>query len=326
MPEGFRFIDVENRCVTSEFGQDPKFGVNIKFVAFSYVWGGSSVSQDNALLKSNRSEIEAAGGLKEGKVPQAIEDAITICKQLKQRYLWVDRFCIIQNNEDGGEKQRQIDAMGDIYSSAEFTIIHASGESLQCPILGVSREGNVLQFKSVIAGLEFTNAYPDPGAFLKRSKWETRGWTYQEAILSPRKLVFTSFEVWFECNDPDDPFRREDQYSTQSKDQYSRYGKVAPFRVNLFPKREVCDFANFVHHLESYTARSLTNQSNILNAFTGILASVYKDKRSFHGLPKANLDLALLWYYDAAKIAPHGHGPQLARESLLQWARTARDS
>jgi hypothetical protein len=110
VPEGFRLIDVENRCVTSEFGQDAKFGVDIKFVAFSYVWGESDVSQNNALLKSNKSGIEVAGGLKEGKVPQAIEDVITICKRLKQRYLWVDRFCIIQRNEDGGEKQRQIDA------------------------------------------------------------------------------------------------------------------------------------------------------------------------------------------------------------------------
>jgi hypothetical protein len=96
--------------------------------------------------------------------------------------------------------------MGDIYSSAEFIIIHASGESMHCPILAVSKERKVLQSKSVIAGLRFTIPYPPLGAFLENSKWNTRGWTYQEAILSTRKLVFTSFEVWFECNDPDDPY------------------------------------------------------------------------------------------------------------------------
>lgn len=297
VPEGFRLIDVENRCVTSEFGQDLEFGVDIKFVAFSYVWGESSVSKDNALLKSNKSGFEATGGLKEGKVPQAIEDAMTICKRLKQRYLWVDRFCIIQENEDGGEKQRQIDAMGDIYSSAEFTIIHASGESMHCPIPGVFKERKVLQSKSVIAGLEFTIPYPPLGAFLKNRKWNTRGWTYQEAILSTRKLVFTSFEVWFECNDLDDPCRREDQYSARKENPYSRFkGRIAQFRVNPFSRGETFPFTIFVRHLDSYTARSLTNQSDILNAFKGILASVYEGKRSFHGLPEPDFDQALLWY------------------------------
>ncbi|EEU35860.1 uncharacterized protein NECHADRAFT_77274 [Fusarium vanettenii 77-13-4] len=258
VPEGFRLIDVDNRCVTSEFGQQVKLGVDINFVALSYVWGGSNVSRDNALLKSNKSEFEAAGGLKKGKVPQAIEDAITICKRLKQRYLWVDRFCIIQNNEDGGEKQRQINAMGEIYSSAEFTIIHASGESIHCPILGVSKERKVLQSK---------------------------------------KLVFTSFEVWFECNDPDDPCRREDQFSAWVESENGGYKeRIAQFRINLFSRWDKFAFTNFVRHLESYTARSLTNQADILNAFTGVLASVYQGERCFHGLPEADFDQALLWY------------------------------
>lgn len=71
---------------------------------------------------------------------------------------------------------------------------------------------------------------------------------------------------------------------------------MAQFRVNLFSRWETFAFTNFVRHLKSYTARSLINQSDILNAFTGILASVYQGERSFHGLPEADFDQALLWY------------------------------
>ncbi|KAI8721535.1 hypothetical protein NCS52_00295100 [Fusarium sp. LHS14.1] len=196
VPEGFRLVHVENRCVTSEFGPDPKFGLDIKFVAFS-----------------------------------------------------------------------------------------------------VSKERKVLQFKSVIAGLELATPYPHLGHLLQSCKWNTRGWTYQEATLSTRKLVFTPFEVWFECNDPDDPYRREDEFSAQEEDQYAGYkARIAQFRIDLLPSGEIFAFTNFVSHLESYTARSLTNQSDILNAFKGVLAFVYQGGSCFHGLPEADFDQALLWY------------------------------
>jgi hypothetical protein len=35
---------------------------------------------------------------------------------------------------------------------------------------------------------------------ISASKWVTRAWTYQEAILSPRCIYFTQHQVYFECN------------------------------------------------------------------------------------------------------------------------------
>ncbi|RSM09186.1 hypothetical protein CEP52_004281 [Fusarium oligoseptatum] len=305
VPEGFRLIDIENRCVTSEFGQDAKLGVDIKFAALSYVWGESNVSRDNALLNSNESEFGTDGGMKEGKVPQAIEDAITICKRLKQRYLWVDRFCIIQNNKDGREKQRQIDAMGDIYSSAEFTIIHASGKGIQCPIPGVSRERKVLQFGSVIAGLEITITYPDFKNFLEKLQMEYSG------LDLPRSHPLAK-EASLHVS------RSLDQYSTQRTSPFADWGnRMTQFRMNTFSSSGILNFTNFAHHLESYTARSLTNQSDILNAFTGILASVYEGKRIFHGLPEYDFDQALLWY------CKNNDRPTRWGESCPSWSWTS---
>ena len=39
----------------------------------------------------------------------------------------------------------------------------------------------------------------DPRSDIAKSKWNTRAWTYQEALLSRRRLVFTPRQVYFQC-------------------------------------------------------------------------------------------------------------------------------
>ena len=130
-----------------------------------------------------------ANGLDTLNLPRTIEDAIAICKGLKRRYLWVDRFCIQQDSEQ--DKRQQIDAMASIYSSAEFTIINSSGADMYSPIPGVTEKRNAFQSKVVTGGVEVTNIYPSLGVALKNSTWGKRGWTHQEAILSTLIILAT---------------------------------------------------------------------------------------------------------------------------------------
>lgn len=179
VPEEFRLIDVKERRVTSKYESD------LRFVALSYVWGEEADSKEDALLIDNEAELEKSGGLKN--IPRGIEDALAICKALDRRYLWVDRYCIIQNDEQ--RKQCQIRAMADTSSSAKFTIVNASGHSMHDPISGITTSREVLQANATIFGLEFTNAYPDVGTFLRNTTRMKRGWTYQEAVLSTKTLL-----------------------------------------------------------------------------------------------------------------------------------------
>lgn len=59
-------------------------------------------------------------------LPVVVDDAITVVKTLGYRYLWVDRYCIEQENPENVEKQ--IAQMGQIYRDAEITIIAASDQ------------------------------------------------------------------------------------------------------------------------------------------------------------------------------------------------------
>ena len=63
------------------------------------------------------------------KFPQTVLDAMEFCKKMDQRYLWIDRYCIIQDLPE--QKHDQLQAMGIIYHRAYFTIIAAEGDALR---------------------------------------------------------------------------------------------------------------------------------------------------------------------------------------------------
>jgi hypothetical protein len=63
-----------------------------------------------------------------GDLPDTIEDAITVTRNLGFQYLWIDRYCIDQQNEK--EASAQIRQMDLVYKNAEITIIAAAGKDL----------------------------------------------------------------------------------------------------------------------------------------------------------------------------------------------------
>lgn len=287
-PSGMRLIDVRARKVTPELDPYDRHA----FVALSYVWGKNIDSRTCALLKENTAQLEQTNGLKD--LPKTIEDAMTICKNLGQRFLWVDRLCIVQN--DKAKRGHQIHAMADIFQSALLTIVATCGDGIESPIPGVSTERQTFQSQTRIAGLQVMSALPQLSRSLPEAPWSKRGWTYQESILSSRKLFFTNLEVWFACNDG---LKRED-VSVEDSD------LDVPVRENHHhaPSTQLHgqnpDFAfqamdDYWTHLEEYTKRSLTLKSDIYNAFTGILTALFGEGKTVYGLPELYFDKALLW-------------------------------
>ncbi|KAF1994773.1 hypothetical protein P154DRAFT_446838 [Amniculicola lignicola CBS 123094] len=65
--------------------------------ALSYVWGGM---QSFCLQASNVKELQQLCGLVRqlNKIPLVIRNAIRFTSQIRLQYLWVDSFCIIQDD------------------------------------------------------------------------------------------------------------------------------------------------------------------------------------------------------------------------------------
>lgn len=97
-----------------------------RYVALSYVWG---TSNSFVTTREDLQQLSAPGVLEQSetsqfKLPKTIIQAIELTNALRERYLWVDGLCIVQ---DGDDKAEQLNAMASVYTNAVLTIVAASG-------------------------------------------------------------------------------------------------------------------------------------------------------------------------------------------------------
>ena len=278
LPKGFRVIDVFRRCLVET--------TECRFVALSYVWGANPRSSLLAASSATISGMKKEGGLPILGMPRTIEDAIRVCILLGQKYLWADRLCVIQDDDD--DKKDQIEAMGSIYSSSLLVLVAAYGDSMDFGIPGVGHLRRVVQHHEDILGLRIASVVrsvdDDP-----LDLWHTRGWTYQEAVLPKRRLYFTSTRAFFEC---ERSMCHEDQFNTET----SR-NEILSTRLTI--PEDDSSFKSFARHLRHYTSRKLTYRSDAYDAVNGILKLLYEGQSTFeNGLPRLDFDRALLWFPD----------------------------
>jgi hypothetical protein len=108
----------------------------------------------------------------------------------------------------------------------------------------------------------------NPRTMLQNSVWTTRTWTFQEAILSRRRLIFTDSQVYYEC---------EMEHGCEAKILSESKGRGLPgyslrrSMYHLFPKIQNGDDWKIMSFIEQYTRRNIGNSADILNGFQGIL-------------------------------------------------------
>jgi hypothetical protein len=246
-----RFIDCSTRSVVPAQGQP--------YVTLSYRWGVNDRG-------SSFHEILPAS------IPLTIEDAITATQRLGFRYLWVDRYCIDQQNEQ--EKQQQFAKMDVIYSGSEVTIIAAAGQDPAFGIPGVStRPRQFRQARGKVGKYTLYSTSDNPMPSIEDSVWIRRGWTYQEALLSRRRLVFTEEQLYFECcgmycfESLKHPL--EALHTTDIQHLKSKY--VRDPNIRMFPRAVGSNAWDILVLIHEYTKKEFTNPMDILNAFLGIL-------------------------------------------------------
>jgi Heterokaryon incompatibility protein (HET) len=182
-----RLIDVQQRqLVMGDLG--------FNYMALSYVWGPNTKP---VLTKSTLGKHLRPGGLAEEDIPLTIWDAMELVADLGERYLWVDSVCIIQ--DDQVDKQRELPMMGEIYNHAMLVIV-AAVENAHSGLPGRGeRKRQWSRPTENIQGLHFTTGQPELLYKLDTAIWNTRGWTFQEAQLARRALVFTEYQVYWNC-------------------------------------------------------------------------------------------------------------------------------
>ena len=255
---GLRVIDVVgNKVIPAVPG--------CRYFALSYVWGESALlPRRAAALKSNIAKLGEEGGLATLDLPQTIQDAITLTERLGERYLWVDALCIVQ--DDLEDLQRQTAAMDSVLSGAALTIAAAAGDDSNHGLPGL-RAGSGRKTRRKIRVTENLSLLGTAEDELRRSSWETRGWTFQERVLSRRMLFFTQSLVSWKCDL--DAWSEETILEPEKLEGnfVCLYHTLGPVSATT-PRFSVRQLETYINN---YTRRTLSYGSDILPAFQGIM-------------------------------------------------------
>ncbi|KAH8725174.1 heterokaryon incompatibility protein-domain-containing protein [Phaeosphaeriaceae sp. PMI808] len=248
---------------------------NDSYVAISYVWGHDSSSKQNS-----------------SRYPQTIQDAITVTRELGYTRLWVDKYCLDQKNQLEFDKQLQ--QMDTIYQQAVVTLIAAAGQNAEYGLPGVSKRLRAPN-PSVRVGQQYLSPIRGvPDLYSDGCKWTKRAWTYQEGLISTRRLVFTDDQLYFECQGfyclemLEIPLDRWKEMHHRNEPYLHSSYRVAP-HMGAFPL-DSCgvDPWDIYIRIKEYSNRSLTFETDILKGMLGIFRVFERGKnpiRHLYGIP-----------------------------------------
>jgi len=265
------------------------------YVALSYVWG--QVEQHRT-LSSELDVLQRPYSLHRDSettsLPDTIHDAIRWVQVLDERFLWVDSICIV--DDDPSHKHAELDRMSGIYANASVTIVAAQGDDPTYGLRGLRGVTKPRSFQQRVYRIKNVQlaecSFPPHGH--KANKWETRGWTFQEAVFSRRRLIFEADCIRWECG----------QARILEESEPGSQGEPAGFRTRPYQvkyehilRESHPDVSGLGLLLSSYSVREFTYSEDVLRAFSGIayaLSRVYPGG-FISGLPAGFIGTALLW-------------------------------
>ncbi|KAE8447194.1 hypothetical protein EG329_011025 [Mollisiaceae sp. DMI_Dod_QoI] len=282
---GIYLIDVKTRSLVRYPGSPSP---PVDYLALSYVWGDTPIKSF------------ALGPLCD-ELPATIEDAIRVTQSLQKQYLWVDYVCIDQ--QDPERQEMQIKLMDEIYNASWATIISLDGitASEGLPRVGTSSQVKPQKEVDFGRGNSLLAMLPSIQTKLDESCWMKRGWTFQEGLLSNRRLFFAREQVYFVCNDMtcSESFNFVDTDGNEDPraDDLKAYCCSLRRPVGLdTPSREPQRL--FEEIINGYILRELTHSSDAMNAVTGLLERLQKvsfPDGFIFGIPRRNFRYSLLW-------------------------------
>ncbi|KAK5991462.1 hypothetical protein PT974_09744 [Cladobotryum mycophilum] len=275
------------------------------YIALSYVWGTAPVFRT---LQDNINESMKPGGLPFKKFPKSIRDAITLSRALGFQYIWIDSLCIIQDSD--ADKAQQIRLMDAIYSRASLAIVAAAGPDANAGIPGLvagSRERRQHSIK-ISDNLTLVALQADTHRKALTTAWNTRGWTYQERLLSRRCLFsFPDGSVGFQCSKAvwGEDYRAETSLLKRCAPMmdislnrsWMFLGSAKERGLHTVRTQKTPYLQEYSRLVEEYTGRNMSYPGDRLPGISGVLDVLKKEfgLRFIQGLPSVIIHMTLLW-------------------------------
>lgn len=302
-------------------------GLAAEYIALSHCWGGYIAT---TLTSETSSQYQHA--LPQAELPANFRDSITIARQLGIHYLWIDSLCILQDSAQDWEKESQM--MARVYGDATLTLsaIAASGSSIG---LLSNNPPPAPQPSPVTLRIHPSDdpAYhvlvhrEDPDEESLRSLTNSaplslRGWTLQEAILSPRTLFYGARQIYWSCPET---YHAADGLCLHLKAPQSQYPAISNLlHTRPAPSPTTTNTATLLEEyyalVAEYSNRTLSFPSDKFPALSGLARRLQPALKTEYlaGLWLGDIHRGLLWFPEVS-FAPH---VVPARAPSWSWATT----
>lgn len=303
------------------------------YVALSHRWGalGSTLTTEKKTLEDRKR------GISFGRLGTGYQDAIHMLRFLGIQYVWIDSLCIIQDCVNDWAEQSQL--MANIYHCAYLTLAiqnddHHCGSitSLRSQLHKVC-DTRVLIFarltiphlweEGVSWSFQGYNTHVPPSCDFPLF---SRGWIFQERLLSRRTLHITDRELsWICCQDSVCQCRTSLKSKSQdylAEDEYIRWKQGLK---QDFPQDIRSNQAAILWHrmVNEYTHLSLTVPTDRLVEIQGY-ASQIQEITGYHyikGCWRESLVQDLLWFPDPpGPDPPPQRHPAFFNKPTWSWA------
>jgi len=301
--------------------RDPR----LRYLILSYCWGRERKDELNL---TQQNEVQLLTGIKSWNLPRTIADAIHVTRELGYHYLWVDRLCVVQDNDD--DWRFEAGRMQAYYMMADCCIAALVSEDAhqgvyvkRNPLLMQPlsfRHPRIGELRHVSARLlgyhpeHYPRLYRRPPYVLSE-----RAWVLQERLLAPRTIYFGSLMLYWEClstrfaehtqdRDLDLPFATV-MWKFGSRGAQSAPGRIERIVASASEKEDLWkppiderSLGKFQERwadmIEFYTKCEMTYpEKDRLVAITGMMRSITErtGQHFVHGLIVSHLPTVLPW-------------------------------
>ncbi|KAK0661201.1 heterokaryon incompatibility protein-domain-containing protein [Cercophora samala] len=201
-----RLIDVSNPSQIHIITTDPS--MTDRYTTLSHCWGKIEIIR---LIQANHHKLtDPSVGIKWGDLTKTFQDAITVTRAVGIKYIWIDSLCIVQWDGPNapGDFKTEGQLMHLVYRNSFLNLAGADSkdgsEGLFRSYEDKPRE-EVLHkpVKMKAGGAVNGEWYILPGDYWRQELLDkilyTRGWVFQERMLAPRILHFSTRQLLWDC-------------------------------------------------------------------------------------------------------------------------------
>ncbi|KAF5615443.1 het-domain protein [Fusarium sp. NRRL 52700] len=284
------------------------------YVALSYRWG------NDLPLRLTRDKVsDFIKGYSISKLPETLQDAVRISRNLGFKFIWIDALCIVQDDEKDWVEQSAL--MADIYRYSSLNLCAADSAGCGSGIVEMAAP-HMMEVAAATTPSEDTGSIetvvlvggPISTAIIDwdRCGLLSRGWVFQEGLCSPRGLyVSRRHGLWWDCGtmidmiDNHEPILTGDTHHAFNP----RTERRSFMSLTKHPKHHsmaVRDFSfTWYDWMEIYTSRNLTRKSDRLPAVAGMASYVasLSGMKYKAGLWEEDILRGLMWRRGSAGYA-----------------------